>query len=393
MASPGDVSHGLICMNLEPIIHLSRRYGSNPDYVLAGGGNTSQKEGDVMAVKASGVPLRTINEDGFVLLSIPELIDVFTTSLPPDPDEREKLVLEKLLAARLPGQTMRPSVETLLHALFPYNYVVHIHPALVNGLLCSVQGLEMIPLLFEERAEVLPYTTPGYILAQAVRRLFETRKSMGKSPLGILFLQNHGVFVATHTPEEVDAIYGYIFDTLKRCVRPLPAEEDYPAGQFSQNYEKIHTAILTVTAELDVQSSFISTTLLKTFLVSEETFAPLLQPFTPDHIVYAGAWPLFLSQHDAIDPDRLRTAIHTYMDLHGELPKIIAVQEIGVFGFCKDIQAAERACLLFQDAAKIAWYAWSFGGVHPMELKDIEFIRNWEVEKFRATASINRPSE
>ena len=61
----------------------------------------------------------------------------------------------------------------------------------------------------------------------------------------------------------------------------------------------------------------------------------------------------------------------------------------------RDDKAAERACLLFQDAAKIAWYAQSFGGVHPMEQKDVDFIRGWEVEKFRsgvAASGLTTPS-
>jgi len=120
-------------MNLDPIVQLSRRYGANPEYVLAGGGNTSQKEAEVIAVKASGTSLATIDEDGFVLLSMPQLLALFNTQFSADPAVREKEVLDKLLAARLPGQTKRPSVETLLHALFPYAFVVHLHPALVNG--------------------------------------------------------------------------------------------------------------------------------------------------------------------------------------------------------------------------------------------------------------------
>ena len=30
---------------------------------------------------------------------------------------------------------------------------------------------------------------------------------------------------------------------------------------------------------------------------------------------------------------------------------------------------------------KIAWYAQSFGGQHPMTRRQIEFIDNWEVER------------
>ena len=97
-------------MNLDSIIRLSRRYGADSRYVLAGGGNTSIKQDNVMAVKASGVSLGTIDERGFVLLSLPKLINILEAPLSSDATDPEEIVLERLLASRLPGQTMRPSV-------------------------------------------------------------------------------------------------------------------------------------------------------------------------------------------------------------------------------------------------------------------------------------------
>ena len=391
--------HEGVCMNLDSIIRLSRRYGTDSRYVLAGGGNTSLKQDNVMAVKASGISLGTIDEKGFVLLSLPRLIDVFEAVLPSSAAEREKIVLERLLASRLPGQTMRPSVETLLHALFPFKFVVHLHPALVNGLLCSAEALEKTPELFGEEAEVLPYTTPGYTLAERVRTLFRIRKSMGKGPIRILFLQNHGVFVAADNADEIDDLYRYIFNTLEKCVKPLPVDDDSYSivGKAKNNTlsEKMKIAMEAMSSEFNVRFFFTSNSLLDYFLGSNEAFEPLSQAFTPDHIVYAGAWPLFLSQSAASDPEYLRSSIQEYIADHDELPKIISIQGIGILGLGKDDKAAERACLLFQDAAKIAWYAQSFGGVHPMEQKDVDFIRGWEVEKFRsgvAASGLTTPS-
>ena len=40
----------------------------------------------------------------------------------------------------IPYLETAPSVETLLHAIFPQKYVLHLHPALVNGLTCSRVG-------------------------------------------------------------------------------------------------------------------------------------------------------------------------------------------------------------------------------------------------------------
>ena len=54
-------------MPLTDIIALSNFYGSDPDYVLAGGGNTSVKENGVLYVKASGTRLGDITAEGFVV--------------------------------------------------------------------------------------------------------------------------------------------------------------------------------------------------------------------------------------------------------------------------------------------------------------------------------------
>ena len=45
-------------MGLKELVDISREYGVNPDYVLAGGGNTSFKDPRTLHVKASGVPSR-----------------------------------------------------------------------------------------------------------------------------------------------------------------------------------------------------------------------------------------------------------------------------------------------------------------------------------------------
>ena len=37
---------------LKSLVDISRHYGSDPDYVIAGGGNTSYKEGHYLWVKA-----------------------------------------------------------------------------------------------------------------------------------------------------------------------------------------------------------------------------------------------------------------------------------------------------------------------------------------------------
>ncbi len=58
----------------------------------------------------------------------------------------------------------RPSVETSLHDLIQYKFVVHLHPTLINGILCSRNAKNLTMKLFGESVLFVPYTDPGYIL-------------------------------------------------------------------------------------------------------------------------------------------------------------------------------------------------------------------------------------
>ena len=65
-----------------------------------------------------------------------------------------------------------PSVECMLHGLFPQTFVLHLHPALVNGLTCGVDGKQACEELFGEKAVWVPLTKPGYTLAKACFDMF-----------------------------------------------------------------------------------------------------------------------------------------------------------------------------------------------------------------------------
>ncbi|MBR4766491.1 MAG: class II aldolase/adducin family protein, partial [Clostridia bacterium] len=53
-------------MIVDELVEFSNYYGRNNDYVLAGGGNTSAKNGNMMYVKSSGTQLATIKAEQFV---------------------------------------------------------------------------------------------------------------------------------------------------------------------------------------------------------------------------------------------------------------------------------------------------------------------------------------
>ena len=123
---------------LEQLLGLSHYYGSNPEFVLAGGGNTSVKLGDRLLVKASGYALATVGPEGIVELDRGALQALLQSTLSTDPAQREEQFKAAVLGARVePQEGRRPSVEAVLHHLIPSRFVVHTHPTLVNTFSCS----------------------------------------------------------------------------------------------------------------------------------------------------------------------------------------------------------------------------------------------------------------
>ncbi|MCC5874764.1 MAG: class II aldolase/adducin family protein, partial [Candidatus Sumerlaeia bacterium] len=104
--------------SMSDLIALSRHYGSDPSFVIAGGGNTSVKDDTVLHVKASGHSLATITEDGFVALERAPLDALLGTKPENDPSAREERFKNAIMAARVsPEKGARPSVECVIHHL------------------------------------------------------------------------------------------------------------------------------------------------------------------------------------------------------------------------------------------------------------------------------------
>ena len=359
--------------NVSDLLEMSRVYGSDERFVVKGGGNTSLKEDGVLYVKASGHALSTIKEDGFVRMSTEALNDMWKMKFPEDPAEREKLVLQAMMDARLEGETQRPSVEALLHAIIEYRFVVHLHPAMVNGLTCSQLGEEGMKSMFPD-ALWIDIVNPGFILAKTVRdaqRVYlETHPRQPK----VIFLQNHGVFVAGDSKEEIDQTYEHIMSTLDHYVVRKP---NFSAVRVhSAKVEQFQKALGD-----DPSWLFLMNHELGSFLKDEESFYPLSSSFTPDHIVYSGVAPMWVDSSIFKKDDlkkELAVRIGEYQKRYEKDPKIIAVQQLGVFS------VNESARTLFLDSVKVAVFTTSFGGPKFMEKSFIDFIKTWEVESYRS---------
>lgn len=363
--------------DLTDLIQISRLYGADPRYVLAGGGNTSVKEGGDLYVKASGHALGTINDNGFVRMSLERLNSIWSQTYPEDKKLREQEVLADLMAARCEGESARPSVEALLHAMIPFTFVVHLHPAMVNGMTCAQSGQEAVKELFPDSLWI-PLVNPGYILAKTVRDAYMAfEQERGLKPHTI-FLQNHGVFVGAESVEGISAIYdGMMAKIATHLVRkPVFLEAKPDASKLAMVMDALQQYY-----GADVKITPLLNRELEARLKDADSFIPISSSFSPDHIVYSGYKPLWIDQEvftHANPIERIVGLCKAFEEANGGAAKIIAVQGTAVFA------NSENALLLYLDTLKVAAFTESFGGPRFMDDDQIDFIRTWEVESYRA---------
>lgn len=380
---------------IEDLIAISRKFGQDSRFVIAGGGNTSYKDENRLWVKASGHALATITEDGFAVLDRALLNEMGEKAYNEDTAIREEQVKNDLSVACI-TKDRRPSVETSLHNCMGFAFVVHLHPTLVNGLMCSVNAEAACKEIFPD-ALYIEYTDPGYTLFKKVYDRIKAYKAEKGNEPQVIFLQNHGIFVGGDTTAEIEGIYSEVLGKLEAKVAALP-EGDTAVSEtvtdvvpairqmLSRSGRGFKTLKVTKNALVDyfIEGCSVTSTGSATDCSGKSGFDKIAKPFTPDIIVYCKSSYIFIEAES--DEEILKQAeeeIEAFVSGKGYTPKVLLIKGIGLIAVGDSSRNAQIITDVFTDAMKVAFYAQSFGGEHPMERAWIDFIDNWEVENYR----------
>jgi NAD(P)-dependent dehydrogenase (short-subunit alcohol dehydrogenase family)/rhamnose utilization protein RhaD (predicted bifunctional aldolase and dehydrogenase) len=373
---------------IKDLIEISHHYGNNKDFVIAGGGNTSYKDSKHIWIKASGAKLADIGEDGFAVLSREKLREIGTKEYSDNSLERERQVKEDLFRCSIyPERGLRPSVETSLHELLSYAYIVHLHSTVINGLLCSRNAFKLTHELFGDEVLFVPYTDPGYTLFKKLESEIALYRLAHQVDPQVIFLQNHGVFVGAcgiqNIIETYDGLIAKINTRITKHLEIIPQ----PCN------EKLVEILPAIRMQLSDQSLKVlrcrNTSLAAHFSKSSAEFHKISLPFTPDMIVYCKSKFLYIEQSDA--PESILKSFAMQLERfekeYGYLPKVIIIKNWGIIAAEDSVQAAEIVLDVFEDLMKISWYSDFFGGHRFMMPEEISFIDEWEVENYRRQVS------
>jgi rhamnose utilization protein RhaD (predicted bifunctional aldolase and dehydrogenase) len=344
--------------DLKTIVELSHEFGT-VDYVKGGGGNTSVKDGKTLWVKPSGTTLGGLAEKTFVAMNRAKINELYAVKTPKESAAREELVKNRMAAA-VENDAGRPSVEAPLHNVFEAKFVVHTHPCAVNGLTCAKNGEQTCKSMFPDALWV-EYIDPGYTLCMEVRQRIEAYKAAsGKEP-ALLVLKNHGIFIAADTAQEIRALYARVMNALDAAYKKAGISRALKIADTSEAPDD----------EAKIKTLFGADA---AFIASSGLFPVSPGPITPDHLVYAKAFP-FTGSLTA-------EAVAKYKAERGYAPKVV-IAGPRVYGIGTSQKNADLALELAQDGALVIQLAEAFGGIEYMTDAAREFIENWEVESYR----------
>ncbi len=380
---------------IQQLIEISQFYGRDSRFVIAGGGNTSYKNAEKIWVKASGSSLATITEDGFAVLDRAKLNLMSDKMYSANAAEREEQVKNDLADATI-TKGKRPSVETSMHNVIDFAFVVHMHPTLVNGLMCANNAQADLQKLFGAKALYIEYTDPGYVLFKKVEDAIKAFRAEDGAEPAVVWLQNHGIFVAANDIEEVKYLYTKILSTLESALPPsggatlsrTPTIFSEPRATCSCT-EQILPGIRMILSKEGLKTLKVrKNALVKHFYDTEEAQAKIAKPFTPDAIVYCKSNYIFLNDEEpeAVLAEAAKQ-IPAFTAKFGYQPKVILIKGIGLVAVGDNAAQCDIILDVFEDAMKIAFFSESFGGPHPMTQAQIDFIDNWEVENYRRSVA------
>ncbi len=194
---------------LETLKDLSARLGRNALLVQAASGNTSIKLDGRLWIKASG---KWLANGGADEIFVPVELERMRACL------REDLCYTAESFTRS-GDSLRPSIETAMHAVLPQRVVIHVHS--VNAIAWAVRqdGATCVAdLLAGLRWRWIPYVSSGFPLARAIQRC-------APGDPDVFVLANHGLVVAGEDCRAAEELLEEVERRLFVAPRAAPAPD------------------------------------------------------------------------------------------------------------------------------------------------------------------------
>lgn len=330
------------------VIHFCQSLGRDPLLVQGAGGNVSWKDGDVLWVKASGTWLADAGEQEiFVPVDLPPLWQALNAG--------DFGIAPRTLFLSATG--LRPSIETLLHALMPQPVVVHLHAVDILACLVREDAPALLTQLFDDTYAWtwVPYCKPGAALAEAVFAALASR-----SNIQVVFLQNHGVVLGGASTAELETLLCHLIAACQPALRERSLHQDLVNLPLPLDRSNAYSLL----ADVQLQQLALDPTLYRKLSSDWVLY--------PDHAVFLG--------HQAVCYDDMQSFLQDPLTKSAESPRLVFVRGAGVYvtvAFSKAHYV--QLCCYYEVLLRQPEHV----QLKSLAQTEVADLLNWDAEKYR----------
>ncbi len=389
-------------------VYTTRLLGRNSELVLHGGGNTSVKttlkdidgkKYDVLCVKGSGWDMAEIEPEGLPAVKLKPLLSLKNKKYLSDED-MVSYQKRNLINIKSPN----PSVETFLHAFLPFKFVDHTHSDAIMNVTNRPGGLNFCKKIFGSKVNIVPYVMPGFGLAQKINEVYS------KNPnINCLILMNHGIFTFADNAKDAYGLMIKYVTQAEKAIKKLKSKKIKQVKKYSTKFNPYEVApiIRGLLSENKDQKFIINYRInqkLKYFINGKNVKSYSSKgTATPDHVIRVKPFPLVITpkKNSSVDEFKLtakkafqnyRKKYVNYFNINKKKvkgkkimldtsPRVILVQNLGMFSVGKDLKSARIAGDLTETNAKVISSVEETSKYKFIPEKDLFDVEYWSLEQ------------
>ena len=395
-------------------VYTTRLLGRNSELVLHGGGNTSVKTSindidgkkyDVLCVKGSGWDMAEIEPEGLPAVKLQPLLSLKNKKYLSDED-MVSYQKRNLIDIKSPN----PSVETFLHAFLPFKFVDHTHSDAIMNLTNRPGGLNFSKKIFGNKASIVPYVMPGFSLAKKINEIYS------KNPnINCLILMNHGIFTFADNAKDAYTLMIKYVSQAERAIKKLKSKKIKQIKSYSTKFSphEISPVIRGLLSENKDQKFIVNYRInqnLKYFINGKNVkIYSSKGTATPDHVIRVKPFPLVITpkKNSTIEEFKLtakkafenyRKKYVNYFNVNKKKvkgkkimldtsPRVVLVQNVGMFSVGKDLKSAKIAGDLTETNARVISSVEETSTYKFIPEKDLFDVEYWSLEQAKIKKS------
>jgi len=389
-------------------VYTTQLLGRNNELVLHGGGNTSVKTSikdidgkkyNVLCVKGSGWDMGEIEPEGLPAVKLDPLLALKNKKHLSDED-MVSYQKRNLINIKSPN----PSVETFLHAFLPFKYVDHTHADAILNVTNRPRGLNFCKKIFGNKVSIVPYVMPGFKLSKKVNEIYS------KNPkINCLILMNHGIFTFSNDAKEAYSLMIKYVSQAERAIKKLKVKKIKQIKNYSTKFSThdIAPIIRGLSSNNNDQKFIVNYRLnkdLKYFMNGKNVRSYSSKgTATPDHVIRVKPFPLIITpkKNSSISDfkltakkafDNYRKKYINYFNVNKKKvkgkkvmldtsPRVVFVQNVGMFSIGKDLNGAKIAGDLTDTNAKVIASVEETSAYKFIPEKDLFDVEYWSLEQ------------